>query len=81
MLYWTWFLFTFSFPNFDWSKNTIILGVDNISSVHIDNKEKYLLVLDEGQSQELDNTTITVQAKHSINFTRSRKFFLLELVL
>ena len=25
----------FSFPNFDWSKNVIIFGVDNSSSVHI----------------------------------------------
>ena len=45
----------------------------------IDNEEKYFLVLDEGQIQELDNTTITVQAKHSINFTRSRKFLCLSL--
>ena len=26
---------SFSFPSFDWSKNNIIFGVDNSSSVHI----------------------------------------------
>ena len=30
----------FSFPNFDVAKNAIIFGVDNSSSVHIDNKKK-----------------------------------------
>ena len=30
----------FSFPGFDWGKNVVIFGVDNSSSVHIDNKKK-----------------------------------------
>ena len=30
----------FSFPNFDVVKNAIIFGVDNSSSMHIDNKKK-----------------------------------------
>ena len=31
----------FSPPNFDLGKNIIIFGVDNSSSVHIDNKNRY----------------------------------------
>ena len=33
----------FLFPSFDWGKNVIIFGVDNSSSVHTDNKKKYLM--------------------------------------
>ena len=29
----------FSFPNLDWHKNDVIFGVDNSSSVHIDDKK------------------------------------------
>ena len=38
----------FSVPNFDWSKNVIIFGVDVSSSVHIDNKKKDALILGKG---------------------------------
>ena len=34
----------FSFPNFDWSINVVIFGVDYSSSIHIDNKKKVSLV-------------------------------------
>ena len=30
----------FSLPNYNWCKIVIIFGVDNSSSVHIDNKKK-----------------------------------------
>ena len=32
----------FLFPSFVWGKNVVIFGVDNSSSVHTDNKTKYL---------------------------------------
>ena len=35
----------FSFSNCDWGKNFAIFGIDNSSSVHIDNKKKIKLVL------------------------------------
>ena len=38
----------FSVPNFDWSKNVIIFGVDVNSSAHIDNKKKDALILGKG---------------------------------
>ena len=39
------------------------------SSMHVDNKNKDILVLGEGSTQELDDTTLTVEAKYPINFT------------
>ena len=49
------------------------------SSVHIDNKKKYILVLGEGCSQGLDGTTLTAEKKHLINFTGKNKRFCLSL--
>ena len=44
--------------------------------MHTDNK-KNILIFDEGQTQGLDGTAITAEAKYSINFSRSlRKFSL-----
>ena len=40
------------------------------SSVHIDNKEKSILILDKGITQGL-NQTLATEALYSINFTRS----------
>ena len=49
-----------------------------ISSVHVDNKEKDILSLGEGPTQRL-NLTLSAEAKHPINFTRSEKRFVLRL--
>ena len=61
------------FSLFDGSmgKNVIIFGADINSSVHIDNKGKDILILGEGPAQGLDDTTLTTEAKYSINFSRS----------
>ena len=64
--------------NFHYQMVPIIFGVDNSSSVHGDNKEKNILALGEVPTQRLDDTTITKEAKYSINFTESRKRFVLE---
>ena len=50
-------------------KNFIILGADMSSSVHIDNKNKDILILGEGPTQGFDDTTLTTEAKYPINFT------------
>ena len=42
-------------------KNVIIFGADMSSSVHIDDKNKDILILGEGPTQGLDNTTLTVE--------------------
>ena len=50
-----------------------------ISSVHIDNKGKDMLVLGKEPTQELDGTTFTSEVPYSINFKQSRKRFVLSL--
>ena len=42
-------------------------------SVHIDNEGKDILILGEGPTQGLNDTTLTGQAKYVINFTQSEK--------
>ena len=49
------------------------------SSVHIDNKHKGILILGEGPTQQLDDTTLTAKAKYPINFTQPNKRFVLSL--
>ena len=48
-------------------------------SVHVDNKEKETLILGEGPTRGLDDTTLTTEVKYRINFTQSRKRFVLNL--
>ena len=43
------------------------------SSVHVDNKGKDILILGEGPTQGLDDTTLTAEAKYPITFTESGK--------
>ena len=61
-----------SFPNFNWGKNVAaFFGVDNSSSVYIDNKKKYILVVGESATQELDH-----QKKRSrFHYYRNNSFF------
>ena len=60
-------------------KDVIIFGGDMTSSVNIDDKNKDILILDEGLTQGLDDTTLTAEAKYPFNFTQSRKRFVLSL--
>ena len=54
--------------NFDFGK--MLFLVQTVTSPkHTDNRIKNVLVLPEGQTQRLDDTTITTEAKYSINFT------------
>ena len=62
-----------------WEKNLILFGADLSSSVHIDNKNKVILILGEGTIQGLGDTTLTAEAKYPINFTQSGKRFILSL--
>ena len=41
------------------------------SSIHVNNKTKNILILDEGIKLRLDDTTLTGEKKYSINFTKS----------
>ena len=49
------------------------------STVHVDNKGKNILILGEGPTQGLDDTTLTAEAKYPINFTQPNKRFVLSL--
>ena len=49
------------------------------SSVHVDNKGKYILILGEGSTKGLDDTTLTAEVKYHINFRQSGKGFVLSL--
>ena len=60
-------------------KNCIIFGVDMSSSVHVDNKKKYILILGKGPTQGLDGSTLTAEKLHLINFTEKNKQFCLSL--
>ena len=58
---------TFTVGN-GFGENVIIFGADMSSSIHVDNKKKYILFLRESSTQELDDTTLTAEEKYSINF-------------
>ena len=49
------------------------------SYVHVDNKGKDVLILDEGSTQGLDHTTLTAEAKYITNFTQLNRRFVLSL--
>ena len=50
-----------------------------ISSVHVDNKNKDIIIIGEGPTQELDDTTLTAEAEYANNFAQSNKRFVLSL--
>ena len=54
-------------------RNVIILGADMNSSLHVDNKNKDIVILGEGPTQGLGDTTLTSEAKDSINFKQANK--------
>ena len=49
------------------------------SSVHVDNKGKKVVILGEGPTQGLDDTTLTAEEKYPSNFAQSGKRFVLSL--
>ena len=68
-----------SWSDGNWGKNVIIFGVDMSSSVHTYTKKKKISVLGEGPSHDLDNTSVTAEAKYPVNFTESGQRFVLSL--
>ena len=50
-------------------KNVILFDADMRSSLHIDNKNRNILILGEGPTQRLHNTKLTGEAKYLISFT------------
>ena len=65
----------FSLSDDSMGKTFIIFGADMSSPVHVDNKEKYILILGEGPTQGLYDTTLTAEAIYPINLTQSGRRF------
>ena len=63
----------------DYSSFGKTFGVKNNSSVHVNNKEKDILILKEGPTDGLDNTKLTPDTEYSINFTEQQRKFCLGL--
>ena len=70
---------TFSHPSGRVGQNAIIFGTDVSSSVHANNKTKGILIIGEGFTQGLNNTTLYAEKMYSINFTATKKKFCLSL--
>ena len=68
-----------SFTDGSMGKNVIIFGADMSSSVHIDNKNKDVLILGEEPTQGLEDNILTAEAKYPINLTQLGKRFVLGL--
>ena len=49
------------------------------SFVRVDNKGKDVLIIGEGPTEWLSNITLIAEAKYRVNFTQSRKIFVLSL--
>ena len=70
-------MLTISLPSGEWGKNVVIFCLDNSLSVHADNRKKDLLILGEGTTDGLDDTTITAEPEYSVNTSNNRnKVFL-----
>ena len=57
------------------SKMALFFRVDMSSSLHIDNKGKYISVLGIGPTQGLDDTALAAEAQYSLIFQEQIKFF------
>ena len=60
-------------------RNVIIFEVDMSSSVHVDNKGKYILILVKGPTQGLCEHSLTVKKMYPINFTKNKEIYCLSL--
>ena len=68
----------FHFLAVAFGQKVIIFGVDVSSSVHVDNKKKYILILGRGPTQGLEHK-LTSEKMYSISFNVTRKKFCLNL--
>ena len=66
---------TFSHPSGGSRRNVIIFGADMSNSVHANNKTKNYLLLGEGFTQGLDDTTLYAEKIYSVNFSKTNTKF------
>ena len=55
-------------PYGSFGRNVVIFGVDMNSSIHVDNKGKYILILGKGPMQELGEHSLTAEKMYSVNY-------------
>ena len=67
------------FPSDGFGQNVVIFGANMSSSIHIENKGKYILILGLGPTQGLGENSLTAEKMCSINFTVTKKKFCLSL--
>ena len=70
---------TFTYPSGGFGENVIVFGADMTSSVHANNKAKNILILGEGFTQGLEDTTLYAGKIYSTNFTATKEKFCLSL--
>ena len=70
---------TFSHPSCGTGVNVVIFGADIGSSVHANNRAKGILILGEGFTHGLEDTTFNAEKMHCVNFTATKKKFCLSL--
>ena len=58
----------FSSDGGGFGKNVLIFGADLISSVHVDNRKRDILILGKGPTQGIDNTVMTATKRISKKF-------------
>ena len=63
---------SYSFSSGGYGQSVLIFGADMSTSIHIDNKNKDILVLGRGPAQGLEST-LTAEKIYSINFTEKIK--------
>ena len=68
-----------SFTDGNMGGNVIIFRADMRSSVHIDNKNKDILILSKEPTQGVDDIALAARAYYPISFTQLRKRFVLSL--
>ena len=70
---------TFSMGNINNGRNVLIVGVDESSVVHLNNKANNIYVMGDGIMQGINTTTLHAEKIYSQNFTQSSKKFVLSL--
>ena len=68
---------SFSYPSGGFGQNVTVFGADMNSSIHIDNKGKDILILGRDPTQGLGENSLTAEKRYSINFTVTKKIFVL----
>ena len=63
----------------EFGKNVIISRISNSSSAYFDNRNKDMLILGNGPTDGLDDTSLTRETEYSVNVTEQQKKFCLRL--